>query len=396
MKLIAITARIPILNSKGDQLIAYNRIIHLAKIGHKIELICFGSNKKIENRKAKEILEKNGINVHLIKWNFFEAFFNILKSFLFDTLPLQCAFYKSKKLSKKIKHIYQNNQIDLIYCVMIRVVPNIEWYKGKLLIDVIDSMGLNFLRRYKKKKSLMKWILKKEKESVSKYEKNIINKSYISFVVSSVDQKYIGSKNVKVLPIGVNIYGRKRKINKDPILIFTGNMSYDSNIESIIWFIKYCWSNILIKEPKSKLYVVGNNPSAALKSISKKFQSIIITGKVISIYKYINKATVAIAPMQSGSGMQNKILEAMACGIPVVSTSLGVGDIKAVKNRDLLVADDPKSFSDKVVLMIKSKDLNHEIGNNGLKHVEINHNWESINNTFVKLSNLIKKNIIIN
>ena len=73
-----------------------------------------------------------------------------------------------------------------------------------------------------------------------------------------------------------------------------------------------------------------------------------------------------------------------------------IGDIKAVKNRDLLVADDPKSFSDKVVLMIKSKDLNHEIGNNGLKHVEINHNWESINNTFVKLSNLIKKNIIIN
>ena len=112
------------------------------------------------------------MRVHFIKWNIFEAFFNFLKGLATNGLPLQCAIFKSKKFSKKTKEIFKNNNINAIYCVMIRVVPNINWFKGKLLIEMIDSMGLNFLRRYQTTTGLKKWIFKIEQKKLVFMKKN--------------------------------------------------------------------------------------------------------------------------------------------------------------------------------------------------------------------------------
>ena len=386
MKIIAISNLIPAENQDGTRLIAYHRLLHMAKLGHSIDLVCFQSKNKKNDYSLKRILEKKGISVHFIKWNIFEAIYNLLLGLL-SGLPLQCSLFKSKQFSKKIKKIFEAGKIDAIYCVMIRVALNINWYDGKIFVDMVDSMGLNFFRRYKYSKGLKKWILKKEKKRVSNYEKKLANISKFSFVVSAIDKKNIGSSKVKVIPQGVKFYNKKRKIKKNPIIIFTGNMYYAPNIDAITWFIKNCWFNILKKEPKSKLFIVGNNPSPEIISMSLTYPSIKLTGRVPSIMNFLSKATVAIAPMQSGSGIQNKILESMSCSVPVVTTKIGFGDLNAVPRKDLFVADNANDFFKKVIYLIRSRKKNIIIGKNGQKYVRKYHNWKNLNQTFINFLN---------
>jgi glycosyltransferase involved in cell wall biosynthesis len=385
MNIIAIANLIPAENKNGTQLVSYHRLMCMAKLDYSINLVCFHSKDKKDDYKAKKILEKNGICVHFIKWNIFEAIFNLLKALIIKDLPLQCAMYKSKKFSKKIKKIFKNNKINAIYCVMIRVAPNIKWFKGKILIEMVDSLGLNFLRRYQTTTGLKKWIFEIEQKKVSIYEKELAEKSYCSIVVSAIDQKNIGSSKVKVIPNGINIFNNQRKIRKKPIIIFTGNMYYRPNIDAITWFIKYCWANILQAHPRTQLLIVGNNPSSSIISVSKKYPSIKVTGTVPSVVDILSKARVAVAPMQSGSGIQNKILEAMSCGVPVVTTNIGFGDLKAVAGKDLFVEDKVNDFTKKVIYMIKSTKQNMLIGKNGQKYVRRYHNWKILNKIFVDL-----------
>jgi glycosyltransferase involved in cell wall biosynthesis len=383
MKIIAISNRIPAENKNGAQLVSYHRLMHMAKLDYTINLVCFHSKDKKDDYKAKQILEKNGICVHFITWNIFEAAFNLLKALIIKDLPLQCAMYKSKKFSKKIKEIFKNNKINAIYCVMIRVAPNTNWFKGKILIEMVDSLGLNFLRRYQATTGLKKWIFEMEQKKVSIYEKELADKSYCSIVVSAIDKKNIGSSKVKVIPIGVNIFNNQIRIRNKPIIIFTGNMYYRPNIDAITWFIKYCWADILQAEPRTQLLIVGNNPTSAIISVSKKYSSIKVTGTVPSVIDMLSKARVAVAPMQSGSGMQIKILEAMSCGVPIVTTNIGFGDLKAVAGKDLFVEDSAKDFVKRVIYMIKSIKQNKVIGKNGQKYVRRYHNWKILNEIFM-------------
>ena len=276
---------------------------------------------------------------------------------------------------------------------MIRVAPNINWYNGKLILEMVDSMGLNFLRRFHIAKGFKKWIFKREQIKVSNYEKSLADRSYRSFVVSSIDQKKINSRKVQVAPLGVKIFKKFRKTVKKPIIVFSGNMFYQPNIDAITWFVKYCWSNILIQLPKAEFLIVGSNPTLEITAIEKKYPSIKVTGRVNSVFEVLNKASVSIAPMQSGSGMQFKILEAMACAVPVVCTSIGIGDIKAIEDKDVIVTDTPNDFAQKVVDIVKSQRQNDRIGKNGQLYVYKNHNWKKLNEKFVDLCDLKKINL---
>jgi glycosyltransferase involved in cell wall biosynthesis len=175
----------------------------------------------------------------------------------------------------------------------------------------------------------------------------------------------------------------QRKIRKKPIIIFTGNKCYRPNIEAITWFIKYCWTNILQAEPRTQLLIVGNNPSSAIISVLNKYPSIKVTGAVSSVIDILSKATVAVASMQSGSEMQNKIPEATSCGLAVVTINIGFEDPKAVAGKDLFVEDSAKDFVKRVIYMIKSIKQNKVIGKNGQKYVRRYHNWKILNEIFM-------------
>jgi glycosyltransferase involved in cell wall biosynthesis len=221
----------------------------------------------------------------------------------------------------------------------------------------------------------------------------MVSKSRKSIVVSQIDADYIGLEKVEVIPLGIDedFFRGFKKNFIFPIIIFTGNMNYHPNIISISWFISLCWPGILSRVPNAELRVVGAHPTRKLLDLASTSRRVKILGRVPSIADELSVATVAIAPMQSGSGMQFKILEAMACNVPVVSTTLGLGDIDALPNEDVLLADSAADFSDQVIKLLMNEDLAKNIADNARKLVSARHRWDNVNEAFSK--NLIHRTI---
>lgn len=389
MKLLAISGRIPALDSQGDQLISYFRLAHLAR-SNTIELISFGSRNHPDDLVASVALEALGIVVHLVPWNKYSAMLQVLLAIPLPGMPFQCAYFRSRQFREVYKSVSARFAPDALYAVMIRVLPNILDYQGRLFVDLVDSMGLNFGRRAGMEKGIKGWLLGVETRRVAAYEKQVARRAERSFVVSSIDQQAIDPENVGVLHLGIDAtrFNRPAIAATAPLIVFTGNMFYQPNVDAMLWFAEHCWPTVKVAVPEARVLVVGNRPQPSLVALGKADSSIEVMGRVPSVAEVIKTAAVAVAPMRSGSGMQLKILEAMSCGIPVVTTAIGHGDIGCVAGVDMLVQDGAAEFARDVISLLRSAALREQVGSAGYAYVQENHSWDAINQRFVQACHL--------
>lgn len=384
-KILIITPDIPSLNGKGYQKDAYYRVMAYKKNGYKIYIISHSLKiNKIDNDTIQEF-KKNGIIISYSQVSKFVSMYNLLVGLFFSNLPLQTLIYKSNLLKTNIINVLENFKPDLIHIITIRMTNEIYNYKKPVIIDFVDSMFLNFKERLKYSNWFLKFIINIELRRLRIYEKKIADLSKLSLIVSNKDSDHINSKNIFTLPIGMNLDFVKniKNLNNTNRIIFTGNMNYFPNVQAIEWFIKNCWNNIKFKIKDCELYIVGRNPTKKILKLIAKEDGIFVTGEVKSVFDYIKTSSLAIAPMQSGSGMQNKIIEAMACKVPVVTTSLGLGDIGAANEKSIIIADDPNIYAQKIVNLLLNKSKRIKIGLNGKKYVFDNHDILSLNNIFI-------------
>ena len=375
MKILFITPRIPLPSSKGDQVITYNRLRTLSKY-HEITLFSFYENdREIENL---EIIRPYCAAIHLAKIPKWMSYVNVAIKGLFNNLPLQVLYYRSYRFEKALNRLIEANHFDVIHTYLLRLAPYLEGISTTKVLELIDSMQLNLSRKLEMETFPMTLLYREEFRRIKRYEEQIGNSFDHMIVVAETDRKLIPSDNVSVIPIGVDIthfHPIERGVGTATV-IFTGNMDYSPNIHAVLWFVNNCYEGILKQIPKMKFIIAGGNPSQKLINLSKQYPSIVVTGFVESIAQYLNNASLSIAPMQSGSGMQIKILEAMASGLPVVSTTLGLGSIRATPGREIVIANTPEAFIKAVVFLIQDDKQAQKIGSNAREYVMNNHSWE--------------------
>jgi len=383
MKILTISVRVPEVGKKGDQVLSYHRLKYLSQ-HHTIHLICFGSRKT--DAIALDKLEALGISVQLIQWNKLVVVLNILAAVFNTTLPFQCALFQSDTYKRAIIQALNVFKPDVIYAVMIRVIVNLPSNKLPLYVDMVDSMGLNFSRRVALESGLKQMLFHLECQRVSAYEVNVAKQATLSFVVSKIDQNFIALENVMSLPLGIDrlVFFKQFNSGLDQAIIFTGNLNYKPNVDAVLWFYYQCWEQLKFTVPALRWIIAGSNPKSEILAL-RADDAITVTGRVPSLAAVINVAQISIAPMQSGSGMQFKILEAMACSVPVVTTSLGMGDIAAKPGKAIIVADTPNDFVKSIVNLMFSPDLRQSIGEAGLQYVNEHHTWDSLNAKFEQL-----------
>jgi glycosyltransferase involved in cell wall biosynthesis len=206
------------------------------------------------------------------------------------------------------------------------------------------------------------------------------------FCTSSIEER------IDVIPNGVDLqYFCPNGESREPqTLVISGKMSYHANVAAVLAFAKGVMPKIWTRLPSTRLWIVGKDPSPEIRRLGIEGSSthssgisqkrgfddrIRITGAVEDIRPYLHKATLAVAPIQYGVGIQNKVLEAMACGTPVVATPHAVRALHVHFNRDLIVENDDQSLADSICSLLANPKRCEDLGRAGRAFVEANHGW---------------------
>ena len=168
-------------------------------------------------------------------------------------------------------------------------------------------------------------------------------------------------------------YGRR----KDSTLVMTGKMSYHANVTAAFYLVESVMPLVWEKNPEVKVQIVGANPATEIYGLAARYpDKVEVTGTVPSVALYLRDATIAVAPIAYGVGIQNKVLEAMACAAPVVCTPQAVSALKTENGNELLVGESPAEFAADILKLLENSDLRRTIGAVGRRYVESNHSWD--------------------
>ena len=161
-------------------------------------------------------------------------------------------------------------------------------------------------------------------------------------------------------------------------------MSYHANISMVKYLVDEIMPRIWKLRPAARLYIVGKDPTPAIRQLRQN-PLITVTGTVDDIRPFLWRATVSVVPLLYGVGIQNKILEAMATGTPVVTTYQALSALQAQPGKDLFASDDPDGFSQTVLQLMANRDLQQKTGDAGVTYVRTFHSWTSIASQLMKI-----------
>ena len=376
MHILFIVPRLPSPPTKGDRLRSLYLIRELSR-NNTIHLISF--IESLEEKEHISILERYCEKVNVVYLPRWKSILNILTNISFKQ-PFQTRYYKSNKMRKIIGNVMDESKYDLAHISLMRMAPYIKYLKGlPVFLDHIDCLSLNMKRRYETEKGfLRKRLFRNEYIRMKNYE--FMYRYLPSVVTSEKDKKALESYEIiKVIANGVDTDGFKflseSNIKKTIDLIFVGNMGYYPNIQAMEFFIKKIYPRVKKFQKDIKVYIVGTNPKRVIKSMANN-ENVFVTGFVDDVKKYLYRSKIFIAPVQSGSGIQNKILEAMSCGVPVVTTSMGNSGIKAKDNKEIIIANDPISFAENIILLLDNKQRRMLLCHQARKFVEDRFSWK--------------------
>jgi sugar transferase (PEP-CTERM/EpsH1 system associated) len=356
MNICFVTPRFPFPITKGDTLRAYNQIRELGRT-HDVHLIA-GSEGPVPDASLRE-LQQHCRSVDVVRIGRARSFATVATLGLGSRLPLQVLYFLAPELRARVERAVKREAFDIIHAMTIRVAPAVFGTHGvPVVVDFMDSFAANISTRRALAGPVARRVYDLELERVTAYERDVARRAAGGFVIAELDRDAIGDPGLAIIPNGVDRETfRFHAGERDAAtLIFTGNMGYGPNVDAVTWFAAECWPALAARHPGLRFQIVGARPAPAVSALTR-MPGIEVTGRVDSMVPYLHRATVAVCPIRCGSGMQNKLLEAMATGAPVVTTEFANRGIGAVPNRDLLTAADAPAFVEAVSQLLANPDL---------------------------------------
>jgi len=386
----------------GGALRIFNFLKYLSKkYGHDITLISL-IEKTEEPRYVYKLNEYcslvETIDMPELGVSFFRTIGYVIKNmfsfqYIFSKDHILSAYY-SPIMQRKVREILRTKKFDIILVSSLPMAFYVLDVKLPKVVDAMDATSEALRQRYILERNFaMKifWlVLYYEK---IRYAKIVYKKGFNAWVaISSYDRKilqsYLPNLDISVIPNGIDTeYFSPRSIEEEfPSLIFVGDMRSPHNVDAVLYFSNKIYPLIKEKIPDIKLFIVGRHPPDKIYQLSSD-ESIVVTGYVKDIRPYLNKSSIVVVPMLSGTGIKNKILEAMAMEKPVISTSIGARGLDVKPDENIVIADHPMEFARRVIELLNDDKLRRKIARNGRKFVEIKYSWEKMAG---KLNNILE------
>ncbi len=380
MKILFLANRIPYPPYRGDKLKIYNlakRLCHK----HELHLVTFIQDKKeLEYRFELTKIFKTINFVYLPKWL---SALNCIRG-LVNGNPFQVNYFNSPAMRRLLNDVVRSHQFDAVHVQHLRMAQYMAEHKDlPRILDLPDAFSLYWERRQTVKKGFARAFFEKvESKRVLKYE-SIINEYDMSLACSTEDINYLKQKhhsdNINLLPNGVDIdmfTAGGHDYSNSTTLLFTGNMDYAPNIDAVIYFSKEILPQIRAKFPDVHFVIAGQHPVKKVQDLANDF--ITVTGFVKDLAPVYNSASIVVAPLRFGAGTQNKVLEAMAMGVPVVCSNIGFNGLGIESGQGAIMQTAPEKFAESVIQLLSSAQLRQQVGEAGVNVIHSRFGWNAI------------------
>ena len=384
MKLFVLTSRIPFPLEKGDKLRIFNQLKRLSK-SHKIYLCStYLPNTKIV-KESKEVLLSLCEEVHFIRLSYLQILISILKA-IFNNDPFQTALFYDLNAQRKITQLISKIKPDHLYCQLTRVAKYIVYNKTRKTLDYMDAFSKGMERRANRSHLALSWFYKWEAKKQKKYESQMMYLFDNHTIITKEDRSFIThpkKKSINIISNGVDFdYFKPYEAIIKYDLVFVGNMSYAPNIDAVQFLCKDILPIIKIKIPKIKILIAGAYPSKSVLKLES--QNITVSGWMEDIREAYAISKVFIAPMRMGTGLQNKLLEAMSMNKACITTNIANNALSA-PNDTIYSADNAQELADLCIKILNNKELRNKLEKNAHNFVKNKYSWEKTTNDLDKI-----------
>lgn len=317
-------------------------------------------------------------------------------------MPLRVAYYQSSTFVRRIRQVIQERAIDLVHGELIKVVPALLAVLAQenipIIYDSVDCISSYLQQQLSSAQNpLRKAFVYSELIKMRRYEPQAV-KAFNQVVISSAHDRDLlvrlgeDPQYIQVLPNGVDTeYFTPPVVRRDrDSLVFCAKMDYYPNSQAMLNFCREVLPRIWEFRPQVHLTIVGNNPPQSIYDLSLD-KRINVIGYVPDIRPYLGRASIALAPLLVAAGMQNKVLEALAMGTPVVATPGSCRSFQIKNGEHLLVAEGAQAYAEAVLRLLNDPQLAQSLGCAGRQYVEQHHSWMVAAQTLSNLYHAISR-----
>jgi sugar transferase (PEP-CTERM/EpsH1 system associated) len=381
MKLLFLANRVPYPPYRGDKLKIFNLARRLAG-QHELHLLTFAQTPQDLTYKTE--LEKIFKEVHLVYLPKWKSAANCIPA-LWSDIPFQVHYFQSEAMYEKLGEVLGQHAFDAIHVQHIRMSPYLSHRKDlSRILDLPDAFSLYWERRKKVKRGALRAIFENmEQRRLLKWERESLGKYDLALTCSAEDLGYLEKThhldNLRLLPNGVDLQTFKaggHDYSPNKTILFTGNMDYAPNIDAVVYFSQTILPLIRQKLPGAHFVIAGQRPVKKVSELACEY--ITVTGFVKDLAEMYNSASIVVAPLRFGAGTQNKVLEAMAMGIPVVCSNIGFGGLGIQSGEGAIMQTEPEAFAKSVMDILSSAELRKHVGQAGMQVVKTRFDWDII------------------
>jgi len=383
--LLLLVHRMPYPPNKGDKIRSYNLLKFLFK-KYRIFLAAFVDSAQDWEYEHK--IRELCADICLLPLNPLKAKLHSLRGLLTGqalTLP----YYYDDNMKLWIDRVIKKEKIKNVVVfssAMAQYVCGTLYEELNRIVDFVDVDSDKWRQYSLRKHWPASWLYRRESKYLFDFERQVSCMVSASLFASQEEAEFF-KKNVPECTEKIGYYNNG--VNTDyfcaersypnfypsdaKILVFTGAMDYWANIDAVIWFVTKVFPLIRRQVKNIIFYIVGSNPCESVRRLAQ-LQGVYVTGKVDDVRPYLAHADAAVAPLHIARGIQNKVLEAMAMGCPVVASSKAAHGIKAIAEKEILVQDEPSAFAD-ALLRLMSGSLGDRLGDAGRRCILGQYDW---------------------
>jgi sugar transferase (PEP-CTERM/EpsH1 system associated) len=396
-KILILTPQTPFPPDQGAPIRNYNFIKYLGNSGkYAITLLSFA--RQDEDKAAQQIarteLAKYCQRVELVPHPNPRSKVKRLVTLALNRKPDLALRLASAEFAEQLRRLVQEERPEVILCEALELAPFVMElaveHHAKLVLDEHNAEYLLQYRAYEsdRRTGIRRWPAAAysfvQAARLRRYESAALGFFDAAIAVSEGDkaalEKLGKAKRVEVIPNGIDLseYSPSEDITEiSERLVFTGSMDFRPNVDAVTWFGREVWPLIRREKPTATFYIVGRRPSPAVQSLSS-LPGITVTGKVPDARPHVREAALYIVPMRMGGGVRFKVLEALALGKAVLTTSMGADGINLTPGIHAEVADSAEDFAAAAIALLNDQNRRRELAEKGRRFVAQNFDWDKI------------------